>query len=430
LKLNKWTIAGSAILVVSGLAPWTVGYVTEQQWLQATEEVNQAQPFVHMETREYDRGVMGAEASGIVTFIDPATGERHEVAFDATVSHGVTGSLMDFQPRSGWQPEGASWFPESAPRLTLETRLWGSAVMEFEAPVTIIESAEGASTFRSSGGLVRLDVSDLGEHAEFLMVWPGFVMDGPEWQVRVEGVQVEQTLDWLSGQLWTGPGSMAVETVSLDRAPAPGLVIRGLTIDSESDANDAGSRLDSRMALALDSVQWSDEAYGPHKLTVAVDNLDVASWNDFMEAMADMQALSAQHSDDPGAVFEQQMALMGRFSDALRRVAAAGFTLGIPELLVSTPEGEVLGNLEISHPELSDAERDQMLMVMQRLTGTLNLSLPLALAENYPVLRMQLAPLIKEGLLVRDGERLVMDGRLQDLVLNVNGVEIPLPPLL
>ena len=43
---------------------------------------------------------------------------------------------------------------------------------------------------------------------------------------------------------------------------------------------------------------------------------------------------------------------------------------------------------------------------------------------------MQVAPLIKEGLLVRDGERLVMDGRLQDLVLNVNGVEIPLPPLL
>ena len=430
MKLNKWTITGGAILVVAGLAPWAVGYVTEQQWLQATEEVNQAQPFVRMETREYDRGVMGAEASGIVIFTDPATGERHEVAFDATVSHGVTGSLLDFQPRSGWQPEGANWFPESDPQLTVETRLWGSAVVEFQAPLTTIDSAERSRSFRSSGGLMRLDVSDLGEQAEFLMVWPGFVFDGPEGQVRVEDVQVEQTLEWLSGQLWTGVGTMTVESFTVDRTPAPPLVIRGLIIDSESDANNEGSRLDSRMAMSLDSVQWSDTAYGPHRLAVALDNLDVASWNDFTEAMTDMQALSAQSNDNPSTAFEQQMALMGRFNDALRGVAAAGFKLGIPELLVSTPEGNVQGSLEISHPELSGAERDQMLMVMQRLTGELNLSLPLALAENHPALQMQVAPLIKEGLLVRDGEQLVMDGRLQDLVLNVNGVEIPLPPLL
>ncbi|MEC7815845.1 MAG: DUF945 family protein [Pseudomonadota bacterium] len=430
MKLNKWTIAGGTILVAAGLAPWAVGYVTEQQWLQATEEVNQAQPFVRMETREYDRGVLGAEASGLITITDPATGERHEFEFDATVSHGVTGSLLDFQPRSGWEPEGANWFPEDDPQLTLETRLWGAAVVEFQAPLTTIESADDASSFRSTGGLIRLDVSDLGEQAEFLMIWPGFVMDGPDGQVRVEEVQVEQTLEWLSGQLWTGDGTMTVESLTFDRQPAPALAIRGLSIDSESVANEAGTRLNSSIAMSVDSVQWAGDAYGPHRLNVAVDNLDVASWNAFAESMTEMQSLSAQTGDDPNAAFEQQMALMGQFNDALRGVAAAGFTLGIPELLVSTPEGEVRGNLEISHPELSADERDQMLMVMQQLTGSLNLSMPLALAENNPMLQMQVAPLIKEGLVVRDGERLVLDGRLQDLVLDVNGVEIPLPPLL
>jgi hypothetical protein len=71
-----------------------------------------------------------------------------------------------------------------------------------------------------------------------------------------------------------------------------------------------------------------------------------------------------------------------------------------------------------------------MLMIMQRLTGSLNFSLPVALAENYPELRMQVAPLIKEGLLVQEGDRLVMRGQMQEMVLDINGVALPLPPLL
>ena len=59
-----------------------------------------------------------------------------------------------------------------------------------------------------------------------------------------------------------------------------------------------------------------------------------------------------------------------------------------------------------------------------------DLSLPVALAEEYPEFRLQLAPLIKQGLLVEQGDSLVLDASMKDLVLDVNGVEIPLPPLL
>lgn len=89
-----------------------------------------------------------------------------------------------------------------------------------------------------------------------------------------------------------------------------------------------------------------------------------------------------------------------------------------------------MGAVEVSHPELSGQQRDSMLLVMQGLTGSFNFGMPVALAENYPAVRMQVAPLIKQGLLVQNGERLVMDGRMEDLILTVNDVEIPLPPLL
>ena len=56
MKLKKWTLAGLAVLLVAGGAPWGVGYVTEQHWREATLEVNRAQPFLNLETEQHRRG--------------------------------------------------------------------------------------------------------------------------------------------------------------------------------------------------------------------------------------------------------------------------------------------------------------------------------------------------------------------------------------
>ena len=140
-----------------------------------------------------------------------------------------------------------------------------------------------------------------------------------------------------------------------------------------------------------------------------------------------MLALSGQTG---AAHIEQQMAVMERVNTAIRNLAAAGFSAAMTSLRVMTPEGAVTGNAVIEHPQLTAREKTEMLMVMHRLTGHLNLSLPAALAEDYPDLRMQLAPLIKQGLLVQKGDELVMQAVMADLVLTVNDQPIPLPPML
>ncbi len=431
MNLKKWTIAGAAVLVVAGVAPWGVGYLTEQHWQEATREVNSAQPFLRMQTDKYQRGLLGSEVSGTVTLLDPATGESNEFEFEVKVSHGVTGSYLDFRPTQGWQPDGAEWFPEADPKLTLETRVWGSATLELQAPVTQIDHPMSGGSFRSSGGLARLDIGSMGEKANMLMVWPAVVVVGPAMNVSIENIQLEQSLAWLSGDIWTGSGTMTVESVTLQGLQPEPLTLSGLSLTSHSEADRKGERLDSTMLLALDSVAFEDEAFGPHRMEVAVDGLDVASWNAFSAVMTEMQTMAQPPAgQSPQASFEQQMAMMQRFSDSVRGLAAAGFSAGIRELSLATPEGPVQGNLELSHPELSDSERANMLMVMQQLTGSLDFSMPLALAEDYPEVRMQVAPLIKQGLLVESGDQLVMAGRMENLVLDINGLEIPLPPLL
>ncbi len=430
MKLNKWTMIGSAVLLVAGVAPWAVGYVTEQQWLEATEEVNQSQPFVRLETTRYQRGVFSAQASGTLALIDPKTGEIDQIGFEVAISHGVTGSLLDFSPNGGWQHEGVQWLEDEEPSLTLETRLWGSAVIELQTPPVVLEQSDRPETVSASGGFARVDVSRMGEQAEVLMVWPELSILGPRADVKLQDLHVEQNMSLLSGDVWTGTGSVTLGALVVDSAEIPALSVSNVSFETLSEASNSGQTLDSEAVLAVEAVSVNDEAYGPHRVAVSVDHLDVASWNDFSSAMTDMQLMAMDAGADPRSAYEQQMALMQRFNESVRGLAASGFSVGIRELSLDTPEGEVQGSLDISHPELSEDERTNMLMVMQRLKGSVNLTMPLALAETDPAVRMQLSPLVKQGLFVRDGDELVMNGQMKDLVLDINGVQIPLPPLL
>ena len=426
---KKWMIGGAVVLVVAGAMPWAVGYVTEQQWQHATLEVNSAQPFLQLETSDYRRGFLGAELSGSLVLINPETGESYKVGYHGNVSHGVTGSLMSFEPVDGWAPAGADWFPEELPALTLETRLWGHATMDFRIPVTRINDAESGESLATTGGLIRVDVSDLGNHLQALVDWPEITVTSPGRELRVADLHMLQDMDYLTGDIWTGKGSVEFGSAVISSGEMPPLTVQGFSVVSSSEARDGGQRLDSRVTANLESLSFDQDSYGPHHMVFALDNLEITSWNELSEGLSDLQAQAMPGAGTDVAGFEQQMAAMMKVGNAARDLAAAGFSLGFPELSLVTPEGKVTGDLVITHPELSADEKSGMLMVMQRLTGEMNLSLPVALAENYPDLRMQVAPLIKQGLLVQEGDRLKMKANMKDLQVDVNGVVMPLPPV-
>jgi len=424
----KWIIAGAGVLVVAGAMPWVVGYVTEQQWQQVTRELNQSQQFVQMQTEDYRRGFLSAELDGAVTVLNTETGETHPVEYRAKVTHGITGSLIDFKPVDGWAPEGADWFQEQ-PRLTLETRLWGNAVLELEAPAMVINDPESGESLRTSSGVIRVELSDAGSKAEALAVWPQFSFTGPDMNVRVNDFRAEQSMSHLNGDVWTGTMESSIASVALTSPAAPPVTLEELRASSSTEAKDDGQRLDSRLLIEAGKVRFEDEVYGPHKLSFVLEDLDVASWGNLTTSIAELQNTALASDAGSREAFERQMAAMGQVSMAMRDLAVEGFSVGFPEISLNTPEGAVTGSVMISHPELADDQKGEMLMVMQQLTGSMNLSMPAELADEYPGVRLQLAPLIKQGLLVPEGDRLVMAAKLNDMVISVNGQEIPLPPL-
>lgn len=427
---KKWIITGVAVLAVAGAMPWVVGFVTEQQWQQATEEMNRAQSFLKMETGAYRRGVLGSELTGALVVQNPETGESHQVEYRANVTHGVTGSLLDFEPVNGWSPEGRDWFPEAKPKLTLETRLWGSATLELEAPVMTMTNEVTGETLNTSGGLARIEISDTGSQADALMVWPTLSLSGPEIDIRMADIHMEQNLNHLMADVWTGAGELEVGSMTVVHRAEPPVEFRDFSLSSSTETNPEQTRLDSRVTLELEEIIRGGQGYGPHRIEFALENLDLASWSSLTQGMSDLQTVMLQNGTSAPAEPEQQVAAMQQINLALRDLASAGFSVGMPQLSLSTPEGVVTGNVTVRHPELSADERAGMLMVMQRLTGDMQLSVPSALAENYPSVRMQLAPMIKQGLLIKDGDQLVMKAVMKDLMVDVNGMEIPLPPLL
>lgn len=426
----KWITAGACVLAVAGGLPWAVGYVTEQQWQHATAEVNSAQPFLSMETDRYERGILGATLSGSVNLNNPETGESRRLAYRANVTHGVTGSLMDLEPEGGWSSGDLDRFFDEEPRLTLETRLWGTAVIELKAPQMTATDTDTGQTLAASGGLARIEISDAGSQANALMVWPAVTLSGPGVGIQLRDFRLEQAMSHLTDQVWTGAGEIAAKLVAVTPAQEPPVTFRDVLVRTRSEPASDGERLDSQMAFEVAGVSMADNQYGPQRLVFALSGLDVAAWSGLTESLSSLQPLAISQAPDGPARLEQQMAAVQQVNVAVRDLAAAGFSMGFPELTVTTPEGVVEASARISHPELTASQKSGMLMVMQQLSGEMNLSLPRALAERYPELQLQLAPMIKQGLLVQDGDRLVLNASMKDLLLDVNGIEIPLPPLL
>ncbi len=427
---KQWMVAGAAVLAVGVFAPWAVGYVTEQQWQNVTAEVNEAQPLFRLETRDYNRGYLGADFTGTVSVQNPDTGEEHEFEYQARVSHGVTGSLLDFSPPSELGSKVEEIFPDEPPRLTLETRLWGSVIVELTVPAVSVINEETGESFDLSESYGRAEISDTGSRADVLLLWPGAVIRAPDLRISIEDFRFEQTMEHLTGDVWLGDGEMSLTRLEVAARDEPLLRFDEFGLRSETYTEDDGNSIDSETLFTLETMTADDRSFGPHRMEFVFSGLDVQSWDNLTSALTDMQASALTPSaGDSRAAMQQQMESMNRINQALLGLAGEGFSFGFPELSFATPYGPVDGEIMVQHPSLSDDEKDQMMMVMQRLTGNLDLSMPLALVEQYPELGMQVAPLIKQGMVEQEGDRLRVRGTLEDLALDINGNLIPLPPL-
>ncbi|MFW5824786.1 MAG: DUF945 family protein [Marinobacter sp.] len=420
-----WIIAGGVVLAAGLSAPWAVGKLTEQHWQSATSGFNSSQPYFVLETGQYERGYLGATASGQLYAIDPDTGQRHPIDWTGDVSHGVTSSTIDFEFDF---PAGAgvdAVFPDEKPSLTVTTSAWGSSVLELNVPSINYTDEDTGESLNMSESYGILTIRDDGDTLEGEMQWPGMVLRSPDLRISLENFSLDQRATRLTGKLWTGEAQASLAKVSVAAREEPEVVLDNLELVSESEADDAGEQFGFNTRVILESLRQGEKNYGPHSLEFGFEDVGVAAWNDMLEAAGNLQELSANPAEDQHSAFQQQMQATMAFSASLESLLAGGLS-STATWDLSSPEGPVTGRARLAHPEQPDGEPVSLMMVAQTIEGEMQLRLPVALAERYPELGTELAPLVAQGVLVEEGDAYVMDASLKDMMVNLNGNEMPL----
>jgi uncharacterized protein YdgA (DUF945 family) len=421
-----WIIAGGIVVAAAVAAPWAVGKLTEQHWQSATGEFNQSQPFFVIETDQYERGYLGSTARGQVYAVDPDTGERHPLGWTGDVSHGITSSTILFNFDF---PDGEDFdrvFPDDKPTVKVTTSAWGSSLVELDVPAIHYTDEASGETLNVSRGYATLDVSSGGEQLDIDTQWPGLVLRTSEARVSLENLNMEQQSTLLTGKLWTGDGSVTMGKLSVAVRDQPEVVLEGLEMVSNSAPVNGGKAVSATVRTTLDKVVHGDQSYGPHSLNLELEGMDVAAWNELLEALETVQQLSTSTGDDPQKAFEQQMQATTAASASIEKLMARGVP-AITDLDIASPEGPVTGYLRVSHPEQPDTERVPLMLVAQTVEGEMSLKIPVALGERYPELGEQLMPMVSQGALVEEGDFYVMDASLNNMTVNLNGQEMPIP---
>ncbi len=428
---KKWMVAGVALLAVGAAAPWAVGYMTEQQWQGVTQGFNDSQDVFRVDTSEYQRGYMNAHVVGVVTIVNPDSGESHSFDYEAQVSHGVTGSLMDFSKALESGEEDIEYLDDERPRVTLETRVWGSATAEMMIPPVEVTKPDEDGVFQTSRFEAKADIAAAGSEADIYVSWPGMTLTSPDLNLSITDITLDQTMEHLAGEVWLGDGVMEMASLEFSAPGQPSFAMTGLSIKSTSDASDDGARFNSDTALRLENIRVDENSFGPHEIQVSMKDFDVAGINELYAALSDMQdmAMAGSPDADPQQMMQQQMEAFQRINEAVVNLATEGFSFGFPTIDLATPQGPITGKLNLSHPTLSGDEKAQTMMVMQGLSGSLDLSMPVALVENTPQLQMQVAPLVKQGMVTQEGDQYRLEGTLEDMALTINGNVVPLPPV-
>ncbi|WP_166257145.1 DUF945 family protein [Marinobacter salicampi] len=430
--MKKWIVAALLVLAVVMVAPWGVGVLTEQQWAQAEAQMNAQQEMLAMDTRTYERSYFGADVAGVLRIQDPSSGDMVDVPYQGEVSHGLLSSQIDLQLGDPGSELMQQLFPEDQPSISTTVNAWGTADIVFTVPAIDARDEETGESLKAFELIGRLVIADKGGSFELDVDWQGMVALGPDAGFTVNNLLLHQSMERLRGDVWTGTGTIEIDTVTARLEGQPELSLQGLSLDSTTRAGEGGDSFSTDTAIEIGQATSAAGESGPYRARFAMEELDVDAWNGLLAAFAELQMLNAASSQEQSQqqLMEQQMQAIDSLNASLRRLAAGGFAIGFPEVGLTFPEGRVTGELMLRHPELSQQEAEDMALVMERLTGNLDLRLPAELVSSQPALLNQMAPLIEQGLITPDGEDYVLDAELENLQLDVNGTLIPLPPMI
>lgn len=424
-KLAIAGIGGVVVVAAAAAAPWYVGQKAETGYQDMITQAN-AEGVVQLTTDSYTRGYGSSQVITRVTFADPSIGVEDALVLVTDISHGILGVDTITRPQIE-DPALLEFFgndPAGWPTLNAHVGLSGAVDGAFVVP-EIKKAMEDGAQIDLSRLELNFAVSGKADHVSVDFDWPGATIAEGESVVRFGQFSGKSQAKRLTDNVWIGDSKATLVSISGNPPGEAPFSLENLSITADT-REVSGGRVDSEFDMQLGRLQVADMDGQNHRFRFSLTGASVAELDKLMGTLDEVSRMQSEMTD-PQAAMMRQFELFGRMAGEARALAQKGMSLALPELRVNTPQGALEGSFVMRHPEIAGEAPES---VLQSLTGDLVLSVPRALIEALGEEQMmQMEGLVEQGFVNRTDSHYRVEASLAEMMVNLNGQSIPVPPL-
>jgi uncharacterized protein YdgA (DUF945 family) len=213
-----------------------------------------------------------------------------------------------------------------------------------------------------------------------------------------------------------GTAEFAMTSIQVESPNAP-LTIGNISFSADSNIDDA--RLNVGMRMAIEEIAMPGMDHMNFLMDLALNRLDAASTQVVANAFQE-----AQGSPDPEIALAE---LFPRIEGDLQKIVAAGAEIRLDQLDLTLSQGKVSAKVTIEVPESDAGANFSWASVLLAMTATADIRMPATLFEYIEMMNPQAGSLVAMGILISDGDDVVMNAEYAQGLLNVNGAPMPIP---
>lgn len=199
------------------------------------------------------------------------------------------------------------------------------------------------------------------DHIDGDMTIDGIQLSKDNMNAVVSEVSSEYNLYQAENGLYLGKASFSLPSVLVKNSEEKIFELTKFNIETKSDISDG--LFNSSLSASLGSLYANGQAYGPGKVSLAIQNLDAE-----VLARINEQANKIQSASD-----QERQQLMFALLPELPKLVSKGAELQVSELSFVMPEGNIEGSLTVSLPK---GESSNPFELIQKIHGEGQLKLP------------------------------------------------------
>ena len=438
--MKRWLVALLVLLaVIILISPGIVGRLAEKNLEENFDWAENESGAIEFQTESFDRGWFSSEG-------------RHRVVLRGT---SFREAAQNYREKTG---------NDELPSLIIDTRLDHGLV-----PIASLGRDSGSltpglastvSTFHidpGNGELVPLPGSLYSNVAlsgasdsRYLLEAGNFEND--EVQIEWQGADINLQTDWSAGAVMVdgriepltitddsdtvhigvmsisanqvkseyglnvGTAEFGLESLRVDSANSP-VTVGNVSFSGDANIEDARLNVGTKMAIEKIAVPGMGDV--DFVMALGLKRLDATSMQVVANALKE-----AQGSPDPEMALAE---LFPKIEIDLQKIVTSGAAIHLKQLDLTLPQGKITTKLTIDVPQ-SDAAADfSWGSVLLKMTATADIRMPADLFEYVQMMNPQAGSLVAMGILISDGDNIVMNAEYAQGLLSVNGAPMPIP---